>query len=156
MADNYTTERGTTHRDAFHTSTEFPSHGPCFWFFRAVKWIPVLFIVAVISWSYYAYVVQLCFRKFTFISLKFDNEPGVQPTRLIRFPTFFAVSVETVIEQVLFLIFYHIVFTMFIWSYWQTVFTTIGRVPTKVSAKFPHFVITNQAVIAVICSIFEF
>jgi len=76
--------------------------GPCYWCFRAIKWVPVLFIVAVIGWSYYAYVVQLCF-----------------------------LSVETVIEQVLFLFFFHIVFFMFVWSYWQTVFTAIGRVPSK-------------------------
>lgn len=47
----------------------------------------------------------------------------------------FSVSVETTVEQVLFLIFYHIVFFMFVWSYWQTVFTSIGKVPPKV--KFP-------------------
>lgn len=44
--------------------THLPSRGPCYWCFKAVKWVPVLFIVAVIGWSYYAYVIQLCFRKF--------------------------------------------------------------------------------------------
>lgn len=29
---------------------------------------------------------------------------------------------------------------MFIWSYWQTVFTSIGRVPTKVS----HITVMDQ------------
>lgn len=42
------------------------------------------------------------------------------------------VTVETAVEQVLFLIFYHIIFILFVWSYWQTVFTTFGRVPSKV------------------------
>lgn len=51
------------------------------------------------------------------------------------------VSVETLTETLLFLFFYHIVFMMFVWSYWQTVFTAIGRVPSKVSAILPFFLL---------------
>lgn len=35
----------------------------CGWLVRTVKWVPVLFISAVIGWSYYAYVIQLCLCK---------------------------------------------------------------------------------------------
>uniref|UniRef100_A0A1B6D9K9 Palmitoyltransferase n=1 Tax=Clastoptera arizonana TaxID=38151 RepID=A0A1B6D9K9_9HEMI len=83
-------------------SSEIGSSGPCGWCVRAVKWVPVLFILTIVGWSYYAYVIQLCF-----------------------------IIVESPFEKILYLIGYHITFVTFIWSYWQTVFTAVGTVPRK-------------------------
>ncbi|XP_050313368.1 palmitoyltransferase ZDHHC2-like isoform X2 [Anthonomus grandis grandis] len=83
-----------------HTRNE--SKGPCFWCFKAVKWIPVLIIITIVAWSYYAYVVQLCL-----------------------------VTVESIIGKIFYLLFYHIFFLMFCWSYAQTIFTDIGKVPSN-------------------------
>ncbi|XP_071444110.1 palmitoyltransferase ZDHHC15B isoform X2 [Hetaerina americana] len=70
--------------------------------FRALKWIPVIFIVTIVIWSYYAYVIQLCF-----------------------------LTVKNDVERALYLIGYHLIFAIFAWSYWQTIFTDIGRVPSQ-------------------------
>lgn len=40
--------------------------GGCYYCVKAVKWIPVLFIVAIILWSYYAYAIQLSFCELDF------------------------------------------------------------------------------------------
>ncbi|XP_058459152.1 palmitoyltransferase ZDHHC15 isoform X2 [Malaya genurostris] len=69
---------------------------------RTMKWLPVLFIVAVIAWSYYAFVVELSFF-----------------------------TVTSVLQRILFLLFYHLILVMFLWSYYRTVFTEIGRVPAR-------------------------
>ncbi|XP_015274232.1 PREDICTED: palmitoyltransferase ZDHHC2 [Gekko japonicus] len=57
-------------------------------------WVPVLFICSILCWSYYAYVAQLCLLTMTNVG-----------------------------EQVMCLIAYHLFFTMFVWSYWKTIFT---------------------------------
>ncbi|XP_073959437.1 palmitoyltransferase ZDHHC15B-like isoform X2 [Choristoneura fumiferana] len=72
------------------------------WCWRAFKWLPVLLIVSIITWSYYAYVIQLCIF-----------------------------TIENTVQQSLYLIFYHILLFMFAWSYWRTIFAEIKPIPDK-------------------------
>lgn len=65
-----------------------------------VKWLPVLFIVSVLCWGYYAYAIQLCFF-----------------------------NLQNVIVRVIFLVVFHYLMLMTLWSYYQTVFTEPGKVP---------------------------
>jgi len=78
------------------------SEGSCRTCINITKWMPVLFIVTVISWSYYAFVIQLCLLTMKELWLKIFS-----------------------------LIVYHIALTLFLWSYWQTIFTSSNRVPRK-------------------------
>lgn len=61
---------------------------------RAIRWIPSIFVTGVIFWSYYAYVVELCIM-----------------------------TVEITWERIIYMTIYHPLLFMFIWAYWQTVFT---------------------------------
>ncbi|XP_045454415.1 palmitoyltransferase ZDHHC2-like [Melitaea cinxia] len=72
------------------------------WCWRAFKWLPVLLIVSIVTWSYYAYVIQLCIF-----------------------------TIENTIQQCIYLIFYHILLIMFAWSYWRTIFAHIKPIPEK-------------------------
>ncbi|XP_063970595.1 palmitoyltransferase ZDHHC20-B-like isoform X3 [Lytechinus pictus] len=73
---------------------------------RIVGWIPVIFISAVIAWSYYAYVVELCI----FTLAKADQKYA---------------------QMVFYLLFYHVFLAMFCWAYWQTVFTPLRVIPER-------------------------
>ncbi|XP_043489696.1 palmitoyltransferase ZDHHC2-like isoform X3 [Polistes fuscatus] len=74
----------------------------CWWCVKVLKWIPVLFILTVVVWSYYAFVVQLCYYRV-------DND----------------------VQKAFYLLFFHILFLLFLWSYWQTVSTDLVSVPEK-------------------------
>ncbi|XP_036372716.1 palmitoyltransferase ZDHHC2-like [Megalops cyprinoides] len=61
---------------------------------RVLRWIPVLFISVIVAWSYYAYVFQLCIE-----------------------------SIDNLGEKITCLVVYHVIFVLFVWAYWQTIFT---------------------------------
>ncbi|XP_067950158.1 palmitoyltransferase ZDHHC2-like [Watersipora subatra] len=64
--------------------------------FKTTRWFPVVFIVAVIGWSYYAYVVQL-------IAL--------------------TIAEESMAEKVILGLLYHPILFMFLWAYYKIVYT---------------------------------
>ncbi|XP_075909701.1 palmitoyltransferase ZDHHC20-B-like isoform X1 [Petromyzon marinus] len=70
---------------------------------RVVNWVPVVFIVLVVCWSYFAYVVELC-----------------------------VFTVQNVGEKVVYLLLFHVLFAVLVWSYWKTIFTE----PQGPSAEF--------------------
>ena len=72
---------------------------------KGAKWLPVILIVAIVSWSYYAYIVHLCI-----LTVFSENGP---------------------VEGVILAAFYHVFLIPFLMSYWQTVWTKPGRVPAS-------------------------
>uniref|UniRef100_A0A8C5IBP3 Zinc finger DHHC-type containing 15 n=1 Tax=Junco hyemalis TaxID=40217 RepID=A0A8C5IBP3_JUNHY len=63
---------------------------------RAFAWVPVLLIALLLLWSYYAYVCELCL-----------------------------VTVSNPVEKgmLAYLVVFHILFVLFVWTYWKSVFT---------------------------------
>ncbi|XP_032522363.1 palmitoyltransferase ZDHHC2-like isoform X2 [Danaus plexippus] len=72
------------------------------WCWRAFKWLPVLLIVSIVTWSYYAYVIQLCIF-----------------------------TIDGTAQKCIYLVLYHILLIMFLWSYWRTIFADIKPIPDK-------------------------
>ena len=70
---------------------------------RVFKWLPVLFIVSVLCWGYYAYVIQLNL-----------------------------INIESVIIKALYLSVFHVIYVLTMWSYWQTIFTESAHIPRDV------------------------
>ncbi|MEE6497103.1 hypothetical protein FKM82_002598 [Ascaphus truei] len=68
---------------------------------RVFSWLPVLIIALVLLWSYYAYVWELCL-----------------------------VTLTNPLEKVGYLIVFHWLFLLFVWTYWKAIFTP-PKQPTK-------------------------
>lgn len=75
---------------------------PCLWVAIGIKWLPVGFITGVICWSYYAFVVALCLF-----------------------------TIESIVEKVFLLIFYHLILSLFVSSYFMTIFSPLCVTPAK-------------------------
>lgn len=102
--------------------------------------------------SYSCSLVILCIcnpvmSKYDFLKI---NRLKISQLKLIYLISLL-VTVESTIGQILYLIFYHFFFFMFCWSYVQTIFTDIGRVPNNVSKM-----ILYRAVIYYLISIYFF
>lgn len=69
---------------------------------KSLKWIPVFFVLIIISWSYYAYVYGFCI-----------------------------LTVDSTSIMIIFLVFYQILFFMMLWSYIQTIFTKPAAIPEE-------------------------
>ncbi|XP_022079479.1 probable palmitoyltransferase ZDHHC20 isoform X2 [Acanthaster planci] len=71
---------------------------------KVCGWFPVVFITAVVLWSYYAYVVELCI----FILLD-----------------------RSIPLMLLYLVLYHIFLVLFLCAYWKTIWTSPTKVPSE-------------------------
>lgn len=71
-------------------------------FCRAIRWMPVITIVTVVIWSYYAFIFEFCIF-----------------------------TLELNYQSIIFIIVYHVLVVMFFWTYIQTIRTNIGNVPCK-------------------------
>ncbi|CAF0879514.1 unnamed protein product [Rotaria sordida] len=69
---------------------------------EVLKWIPVIFILGLVGWSYYAYVVQMCIF-----------------------------TIDSVPKKVIYLCIYHILLILILWSYYQTVFAPLVGPPRQ-------------------------
>lgn len=107
-------------------------NGRCGLCIRITKWLPVVFILAVIAWSYFAFVVQLCLYTMEEVWLKVIwRKKCIILLNNFETVCFCTVIVNVCLWQVLSLIIYHISLTLFLWAYFQTIFTTSNRVPRK-------------------------
>ncbi|MEQ2160700.1 hypothetical protein GOODEAATRI_002144, partial [Goodea atripinnis] len=86
---------------------------------RVLYWIPVLFIALIVAWSYYAYVLQLCIE-----SIEDTGEKAAPSQHVVEHTQTESNAVVRVdVLAVVYLLVYHVIFIMFVWAYWQTIFT---------------------------------
>lgn len=87
-----------THHENFPRKNKFCKNP----IIQSLKWIPVIFIIFFITWTYYTYVIQLCI-----------------------------LTVKSIPKRATYLTIYHTILFFLLWTYWQTVLTKPGAVPSQ-------------------------
>lgn len=113
-----------------------------------LSWIPVVFIIGVFGWSYYAYVVQMCLCRlkisflFDIVLLfveRYDRKHSEERWTLKIFSFCFLIDSNWFsfrIISVIYLVIYHLLVIIFLWSYGRTIFTASIVPPRQVEKDF--------------------
>lgn len=109
---------------------------------HTVKSIPVIFILCILAWSYYAYVYHLCLSKSRRLNKNYNNNVPICTNYLVPriinhnvlffVPLVFIGRVTSVELSIPYLLVYHIILVLFLWSYFKTIFTKPSGAPPNV------------------------
>lgn len=86
---------------------------------RCTKWIPVLFLMCILSWAYYAYIVELCVYNVSELAKK----STILWTKNILLILDLNIYILFSMPLVIYIFIFHVFLLMFLWSYGMTVFT---------------------------------
>lgn len=79
-----------------------------------IRWVPIVFVVLIVGWAYYTYVYKFCFGKLDFCHLIFLQKNILE-------------LIDIIAQKVIYLIIFHVLLLIFLWSYIQTVISPIGK-----------------------------
>lgn len=118
-------------------------YNKCQAFLSIFKWFPVLFIFGVLTWGYYAYVIQLCIRKISWFWFSLNYTFNL---KLFCFVSFFSylVTLESIWLQVPFVSIFHFLYFMCVWSYYKTIFSKPTAVPKQVRRIYFIFILNKK------------
>lgn len=108
-------------------SHDMTSRGCLYCCMCLTRWIPVVFIAALLGWSYYAYAIELCFCKWLLFIAS-----CCRPVSCLFNVLLSLVQIDSWVQRSFYFVFYHVVLVLFAWSYYQTIFTPVKRPPEDV------------------------
>jgi len=87
-----------------------------------LRWVPVVFVTATMVWAYYAFVYQYCMGK----------SSQVRESLPLHLTCSVFVMIEVHAQRIAYMVVFHVLLALFLWSYIQVVFTRVACPPSKV------------------------